>query len=81
MAERRFVLRHEVLGAGSTETSWTKDFETFEEAQKAADEEWWTADARAVRQTIQDSANGKEVVRRQDATWMTVQGKRSHFRR
>ena len=68
----RYALQHQILGAGSTGTGWTKEFPTLEEARRAADEDWWTADSRAVRQTISDTSTGKQYVRRQDGAWITV---------
>lgn len=78
MANRRYVLRHEILGAGRAD-GWSKDFPTLQDARHTADEQWWTADARAVRQTIVESSTGKEEVRRADGTWMAVP-KKIHLR-
>lgn len=75
-----YVLHHEILGAGGSNTGWSKGFDTLQEARRTADEQWWTADARAVRQTIADSSTGEQQVRRADGTWTAVPRK-GHFRR
>lgn len=79
MAASHYVLHHEVLGTGTAETGWSKKFATLDEARRTADEQWWTADTRAVRQTIANTANGEELVRRFDGVWITVP-KKSHLR-
>lgn len=79
MADTRYVLHHEVLGAGKADTGWSKEFPTLEEARRTADQDWWTADARAVRQTI-ISSNGDQQVRRADGTWTAIPRK-GRFRR
>ena len=76
----RYALEHQILGAGPTRTGWTREFPTLDEARHAADEHWWTADARAVRQTISDTATGEQYVRRQDGAWITVP-RSGHFHR
>ena len=53
----------------------------MDEAKRAADEQWWVADARAIRQTIVDAATGKQVFRTNEAAWIEVPRKVSLFKR
>jgi hypothetical protein len=76
----RYLLQHQLLGAGNPGTGWTRSYPSFDEARRDADEQLWTAGPRAIWQSISDTSTGEEFVRRSDGAWIS-NGRSGHLLR
>ena len=74
MGQEGFLLKHEVLGSAVLVPQHGTTYPDLPGARNVADELWWTADARASHQSIVNLANGQEMVRRPDGSWMMLSG-------
>jgi hypothetical protein len=79
MADNRYLLQQETLGAPHDSPGWSRSYSTFDEARRDADEQMWTAGPRAIWQRISDTSTGEEFVRRSDGAWMSTGRAANHL--